>query len=205
MKSPSILHHFSLPGLVDAWHLLMPMLSSKDAGHLHCGSNVGIAIMNHPPFITINGWDSNHQFDGWFMTLLYPHDQNRCEGSRLPGFLTCGLNPIGKVEPGSRLSKAPNPAALEVFSIQSLGEGDMQISSNIITPSLHIPSIFHVGCCWMYSDILTRNRHRNRHPCGIHQGVDETDALKKKAQSMLPDLNLVLEQLRSGDGGLQGL
>ena len=33
------------------------------------------------------------------------------------------------------------------------------------------------------------------------QGVDETDALKKKAQSMLPDLNLVLEQLRSGDGG----
>lgn len=32
--------------------------------------------------------------------------------------------------------------------------------------------------------------------------VDETDALKKKAQSMLPDLNLVLEQLRSGDGGL---
>ena len=24
-------------------------------------SNVGIAIMKHPPFITINGWDSNHQ------------------------------------------------------------------------------------------------------------------------------------------------
>ena len=30
-------------------------------------------MINHPPFITINGWDSNHQFDGWFMTLLYQH------------------------------------------------------------------------------------------------------------------------------------
>ena len=32
-------------------------------------------------------------------------------------------------------------------------------------------------------------------------GVDETDVLKKKAQSMLPDLNLVLEQLKSGNEG----
>lgn len=39
-------------------------------------------------------------------------------------------------------------------------------------------------------------------PCE-RPGVDETDLLKKKAQSMLPDLNLVLEQLRSGDGGGQ--
>jgi len=31
--------------------------------------------------------------------------------------------------------------------------------------------------------------------------VDETDVLKKKAQSMLPDLNLVLEQLKSGNEG----
>ena len=28
--------------------------------------NVGIAILKHPPFITINGWDSNHQ-NGWFI------------------------------------------------------------------------------------------------------------------------------------------
>ncbi|CAK9039838.1 unnamed protein product, partial [Durusdinium trenchii] len=32
--------------------------------------------------------------------------------------------------------------------------------------------------------------------------VDETDFLKKKAQSLLPDLNLVLERLRSGNEGL---
>ena len=35
--------------------------------------NVGIAIINHP-LITINGRDSNHQFYGWFMTLLYQHE-----------------------------------------------------------------------------------------------------------------------------------
>ncbi|CAJ1430076.1 unnamed protein product [Effrenium voratum] len=32
--------------------------------------------------------------------------------------------------------------------------------------------------------------------------VDETEALKRKAQSLLPDLNLVLERLRSGMEGL---
>ena len=35
--------------------------------------NVGIAITNHPPFITIFMADINLQKLGWFMTLLYPH------------------------------------------------------------------------------------------------------------------------------------
>ena len=40
-------------------------------------SNVGIAILNHPPNHHFYGWDSNHQkwikIGGLFMALLYPH------------------------------------------------------------------------------------------------------------------------------------
>ena len=33
-------------------------------------SNVGIAIINHPHNHHFYGWDSNHQFDGWFMIAI---------------------------------------------------------------------------------------------------------------------------------------
>ena len=32
-------------------------------------TNVGIAIIHHPPFITIF-WGVNHQFDGWFTIFM---------------------------------------------------------------------------------------------------------------------------------------
>ena len=38
---------------------------------LRCESNVGMAIINHPPNHHFHRWYSNHQFDWWFMTLLY--------------------------------------------------------------------------------------------------------------------------------------
>ena len=43
---------------------------------VHEYNTVGIAMSQTIPQITINilnGWDSNHQKLGWFMTLLYPH------------------------------------------------------------------------------------------------------------------------------------
>lgn len=53
------------------------------------------------------------------------------------------------------------------------------------------------------AEVHDLTRFTSDHASAHAPGVDETDLLKKKAQSMLPDLNLVLEQLRSGDGGGQ--
>ena len=52
-----------------------PVLKTDQVHGRHLSDDELIKLIEAvPPFITINGWDSNHQFDEWFMTLLYPHD-----------------------------------------------------------------------------------------------------------------------------------
>ena len=55
---------------VEATTRLSPVVNLFHKFATHVGI-AGIAIINHPLITIMDG--INHQFDGWFMTLLYPH------------------------------------------------------------------------------------------------------------------------------------
>ena len=72
MMKPWIFH--DLPGLVDAWHLLMPMLSSKDAGspsrilpwHKPMKKWDGLLLLYSHDIIHLD-----YDYDPWFSIILH--------------------------------------------------------------------------------------------------------------------------------------